>query len=44
MDDMPHWNTFVKRMLSEKQDKGDKMAFANNLTSRKRIRKGEKNE
>lgn len=23
MADMPHWNAFVKRMLSEKQDKPD---------------------
>lgn len=24
MADMPHWNAFVKRVLSEKPDKGDK--------------------
>lgn len=35
---MPHWNAFVKRMLSEKQDKPDKgntATFANKLTSKK---------
>lgn len=47
MADMPHWNALVKRVLSEKQDKpdkGDKVAFANSLTSKKEQEKEGKNE
>lgn len=47
MADMPHWNEFVKRMLSErkdKPDKGNKVAFANSLTSKKEQEREDKNE
>lgn len=47
MDELPRWNAFVKRVLSEKQDKpdkGDKVSFANSLTSKKEQEKEGKNE
>lgn len=47
MSDMKNWNAFVKRVLSEKPDKankGNKVAFANNLTSKKEQEKENRNE
>lgn len=40
MADMPHWNAFVRRVLSEKQDKpdkGDKGSFHAQLDIIKRV-------
>lgn len=50
MVDMPHWNAFVKEMLKRQQDKPDsdrkaeRATAANNLTSKKRAKKEDKNE
>ena len=41
MADMPHWNAFVKRMLSEKPDKGDKGNFHAKLNIIKKVEKND---
>lgn len=46
MSDMPHWNEFVKSVLSGKQNTPDKdnnrATFANNLTFKKDSKKSQK--